>query len=109
MVFIKVDASIVNADGITHEFGDETGTPQFYTVRDVLKKHLGKDVYVYYNYDDFTFEIVYDEDATDQGCDISYDFVEGIESIYESFPETHYGGRYNGYKLQFEIVHITLH
>uniref|UniRef100_A0A6C0HH10 Uncharacterized protein n=1 Tax=viral metagenome TaxID=1070528 RepID=A0A6C0HH10_9ZZZZ len=109
MVFIKVYPSIVNAAGLEYPFGDETGTPQFYTVRDVLKKHLGKDIYVYYNYDDFTFEIVYDEDATDQGCDISYDFVEGIESICELFPNTHYGGRYNGFKLQFKIVHITLH
>ena len=107
MVFIKVDASIVNAAGIMHEFADETGTPKFYTVRDVLEKYLGKDIFVYYNYNDFTFEIVYDEDATDEGCDIAYDFVEIIESIYESFPETHYGGRYKGYKLQFEIIQVV--
>ena len=104
MVFIKVDASIVNAAGLEYPFGDETGTPQFYTVRDVLQKHLGKDIYVYYNYDDFTFEIVYDEDEMDDGVDISADFVEGIESIHELFPDTHYGGRYSGYKLQFKIV-----
>jgi len=106
MVFIEVDASIVNADGLEYPFGDEPGTPQFYTVRDVLEKHLGKDIFVNYNYNDFTFEIVYDEDATDQGCDISYDFVEGIESIYESFPETHYGGRYSEYKLVFKIIYL---
>jgi len=101
MVFIKVDASIVNADGLEHPFGDETGTPQFYIVKRVLEKHLGKDIHVYYNYDDFTFEIVYDEDAADQGCDISYDFVEVIKSIHESFPAT-----YNGWKLQFKIVYF---
>jgi len=107
MVFIKVDASIVNAAGITHEFGDETGTPQFYIVERVLEKHLGKDIYVYYNYDDFAFEIVYDEDETDQGCDISYDFVEIIESIQWPLPDDYYGGRCKGYKLQFRIVHVV--
>ena len=108
MVFIEVVASIVNANGITREFGDETGTPQFYTVKRVLEKYLGKDIFVSYNnYNDFTFEIVYDEDVTDQGCDISYDFVEIIESIQWPFPDDHYGGRYKGYKLQFEIIYIN--
>ena len=106
MVFIKVNPNIVNADGLEHPFGDETGTPEFYTVARVLKKHLGTDIYVYYNYNDFSFEIVYDEDETDQGCDISYDFVEVIKFIHESFPATHYAGRYNGWKLQFEIVYF---
>ena len=108
MVFIEVDASIVNAAGITHEFGDEPGTPQFYTVKRVLGEYLGKDIYIYYNYDGFTFEIVYDEDATDEGCSIAYDFEEIVKSVQWPFPDGSYGGRYNGYKLQFEIIRFVV-
>ncbi len=102
MLVIEVDPRIVDAFGTTDSFGDETGTPQFYTVRDVLKKYLGQDIYVSWNYGVFTFNI--ESDDTDEAYDASVDFIEVIKSIREPFPE---GGFYNGYQLQFNIVRVV--
>lgn len=106
MVVIEVEPRIVNDNtGTADIFGDETGTPQFYIIRDILQEYLGKDIYVSWNYDVFTFNIEsYD---TDEGCDTSGDFVEVIETICELFPETYDDGRYKGYQLQFEIISVV--
>ena len=108
MVIIEVEPRIVNAAGIIDSFGDETGTPQFYTIRDILMEHLGKNIYVSWNYGVFTFNI--ESDELDEGCDTSADsadFVKVIESICDFIPDDHYGGIYKGYQLQFEIVSVV--
>ena len=105
MVLIEVEPIIINALGIIDSFGDETGTPEFYTVKHVLEKYLGKDIYVSWNYEVFTFEVQsYEEEEMDEGYDASEDFIEVIESIHESFFDTHY---YNGHQLQFKIVRVV--
>ncbi len=102
MLIIEVEPRIVDALGTTDSFGDETGTPQFYTVQDVLKKYMGQDIYVRWNYGVFTFNI--ESDDTDEAYDASVDFIEVIKSIREPFPE---GGYYNGNKLYFNILNVT--
>ena len=102
MLVIEVEPRIVNALGTTDSFGDETGTPQFYTVQHVLKKYLGQDIYVSWNYGVFTFDI--ESDDTDEGYDASVDFIEVIKSIREPFPE---GSYYDSNKLYFNIVNVT--
>lgn len=105
MLVIEVEPRIVNALGTTDSFGDETGTPQFYTVQHVLKKYLGQDIYVSWNYGVFTFNI--ESDDTDEAYDASVDFIEVIKSIREPFPDTNYGSLYKGYQLQFNIVRVV--
>ena len=105
MLIIEVEPRIVDALGTTDSFGDETGTPQFYTVQHVLKKYLGQDIYVSWNYGVFTFNI--ESDDTDEAYDASVDFIEVIKSIREPFPDTNYGSLYKGYQLQFNILNVT--
>ena len=72
---------MTDVNGKEHTYwGGETGTPEFYTVKDTLQAHLGKNVLLYNHNDNDTFVI---EDY-DEGCDNSYDYIEIIESIYEN-------------------------
>jgi len=43
MVIIKVMPISVKPNGEEKEFGDETGTPEFYMVHDTLLKYLGEE------------------------------------------------------------------
>jgi len=90
MTIIKVFPMLINRDDDEEEnyFGDETGTPRFYTVKRILQKYLGENMDVSWNYDDFTFEI---EDLNeDEGCDNLDDKIEIIQSINESLVPYNY-------------------
>ena len=74
----------VKPNGEEKEFGDETGTPEFYMVHDTLLKYLGEEnVWVNWDYNDFIFII--ENKFEDECFDISYDYKKIIEEIYEPF------------------------
>jgi len=103
---IKVYAFCVTPSGTCKNFGDETGTPEFYHVDDILKKYLGEEnIWVSWDYNNWNF-IIEQFGLPDEGCDNTYDYMQIIESIWEPFD---YGpGIFENYKndhLAFEIVY----
>jgi len=55
---INVKPLLVNDKGYNEYFGDETGTPEFYMVLDILYKHLGKEnILVSWDYKEFFYKI----------------------------------------------------
>jgi len=44
---IKVNPKLVNPKGDLDSFGEETGTPEFYIVTDILYKHWVRKIYRY--------------------------------------------------------------
>ena len=53
---IKVNAFHVKPNGTFNYFGDETGTPEFYVVKDTLEKHLEEDnIWVSWDYNNWYF------------------------------------------------------
>ena len=82
---IKLNSFTVKPNGNVDLFDDETGTPDFYTVADTLKKYLGKNnIYVSWDYQELCF-VISDSGERDEGCDNIYDYIQIIESIYEPF------------------------
>lgn len=82
MTSIKLNSYTMDPNGDTQYFGDETGTPEFYVVSDVLKKYLGENnINISWDYNQFFFIIT----NFDEGIDNTYDYIQIIESIYESF------------------------
>jgi hypothetical protein len=78
---IEVIAIRTESDGREYRYwGGETGTPEFYTVKDTLQAYLGKDVFI--DYDDVNDTFVIED--TDEGYDNSNDYIEIIESIYDN-------------------------
>lgn len=103
---IKVYAFCIKPSGRCEYFGDETGTPHFYHVADILKKYLGEEnIWVSWDYDNWNF-IIQQSGLPDEGCDNTYDYMQIIESIWEPFD---YGpgifGNYENDHLAFEIVY----
>lgn len=80
-------------------FGEETGTPEFYHIVDVLKKYLGENIYVSWDYNDFYFII--ENIERDEGYDETYDYITIIESIYEPFEYD------SGIFIQYKNDHIV--
>ena len=79
MTVIEVMVIMIDANAKEHTYwGGETGTPEFYTVTDTLEAFLGNNLYIYHHPTNDTFIIKND----DEGCDISYDYIEIIEGIY---------------------------
>jgi hypothetical protein len=101
MSIIEVQPIIVNANGAEDLFGDEPGTPQFYMVKNILYKHFGEDnIWVCWNYLTFKFNI--EGKDKDAGCDMTHDYIDLIDTIYEPLPETFYTGNH----LKFKIINI---
>ena len=102
MSIIKVMPISVNPNGEEENFGDETGTPDFYMVHDTLLKYLGEEnVWVTWDYDDFAFII---ENKHDDECfDNSYDYEKVIETIYEPFAPFNFVNMKKDH-LKFQIV-----
>jgi len=74
---IKVNPTLVNANGNIDYFGEETGTPEFYIVSDILNKHLGKEnISVSWDYTEFLYKIKVLQDKR-------IDYIQIIESINE--------------------------
>ena len=81
MTTIEVMAIRTEADGRERTYwGGETGTPEFYTVKDTLQAYLGENVFIGYDEVNDTFII----EDTDEGYDNSDDYIEIIESIYDN-------------------------
>jgi hypothetical protein len=103
---IKVNAFHVKPNGTSNYFGDETGTPEFYHVDDILKKYLGEDnIWVSWDYNNWNF-IIEQRGLPDEACDNTYDYIKIIESIWEPF--LHPPGIFEDYKkdhLAFQIVY----
>ena len=98
MTIIEVMVIMYDINGKEHTYwGGETGTPEFYTVRDTLQAYLGEQVWLYHHPNNDTFVIKDD----DEGCDNSYDYIEIIETIYEN-AYSYEGRRY----LSFEILDV---
>ncbi len=69
---IKVNPKLVNPKGDLDYFGEETGTPEFYIVSDILYKHLGKEnISVSWDYNDFTYKIKVEKDL----CEVNFSGV----------------------------------
>ena len=83
MTLIRVIAIAVKGNEEA-DFGDETGTPRFYIVKDTLCKYLGEEnIWVSWDYNDFLFVI---EDKFEyESYDNSYDYRKIIETICEPF------------------------
>ena len=100
MTIITIMPIVINNDGKEYYYGDETGSIQYYVVKDILHEYLGEKIYVSWNYNDFTFEIRGhdDFDNEDEGFDIIDDYVRIIDTIYEQiFDKRH---------LRFEIYNV---
>jgi hypothetical protein len=81
MTIIEIMVIMIDADGKEHTYwGGETGTPEFYTVKDTLKAYLGDSIWIDHHLINDTFVI----ENNDEGCDNTYDYIEIIESIYEN-------------------------
>ena len=81
MTVLEVMVIMTDADGNEHTYwGDETGTPKFYIIKDTLEAYLGDTVWIYNHPTNDTFII----ENNDEGCDNSYDYIEIIETIYEN-------------------------
>ena len=94
---IKVNPKLVNPKGDLDYFGEETGTPEFYIVLDILYKHLGKEnISVSWDYNDFTYEIKVEKDK-------NIDYIKIIESIDESMSRFNMIYHENDH-LIFEVV-----
>ena len=90
MTIIKITPIAINPYDAEAEnyFGDETGTPEFYTVKHILQKYLGENINVSWNYDDFTYEI---EDLNeDEGYDNLQNYIDNIKNIYEPMEPFNY-------------------
>jgi len=103
MTIIKVFPMLIDRvdDEDSEYFGDETGTPKFYTVKNILQKHLGENMNVSFNYDDFTFEIT--DLVEDEGYDNIDDYIEIIKDIDESLKPYNLSNQLNKYYLTFII------
>jgi len=103
---IKVNAFNVKPNGTSNYFGDETGTPEFYHVDDILKKYLGEhNILVSWDYNNWNF-IIEQRGLPDEDCDNTYDYIKIIDSIWEPF--LYPPGIFEDYKndhLAFEIVY----
>jgi hypothetical protein len=105
MTIIKVTPTAINPydEEAENYFGDETGTPEFYIVKDILQKYLGENINVRWNYDDFTYEI---EDLNeDEGYDNLQNYIDNIKNIYEPMEQFNYEGLKQCY-LMFMINNI---
>ena len=103
MTIIKVFPMLIDRvdDEDSEYFGDETGTPKFKIVKTILQKHLGENINVSFNYDDFTFEIT--DFVEDEGCDKIDDYIEIIKDIDESLTPYNLSYQLNKYYLTFII------
>ena len=103
---IKVNPFTVKPNGEAYIFGDETGTPDFYVVADTLQKYLGEEnIWVTWDYTEWYF-VIEQSGVKDEGCDNTFDYIQIIESIYESFDYD--PGIYDEYKndhLVFQIIY----
>ncbi len=98
---IKVMPMVILDNDSEEFYGDETGTPDFYKVWTTLHKYLGENIWVSWNYDDFTFEITDD----DEGCDSVYDYIKLLQKICEPFEEDSYDYAEKNYRwLRFDII-----
>ena len=105
---IKLNSFTVKPNGNVDLFDDETGTPDFYTVEDILKKYLGENnIWVSWDYQELCF-VISDSEERDEGCDNIYDYIQIIESIYEpfDFPPGIWEQHKNDH-LVFEIIMIN--
>ena len=107
MTIIKVFPMLINPadDEAENYFGDDTGTPRYYTVISILQKYLGEHMTVSLNDDDLTFEI--EDLKEDEGCDNLDDYIEIIENIRESLVPYNYAELENQYLMFIinDIVH----
>lgn len=99
---IRLNPFIVDANGHEEIFGDETGTTEFYMVKQTLTKYLGKHVYISWNYDNFMFEIEND----DESCDNTDDYIDIIETINESLSHFNTTEYLQKCHLSFEIISV---
>lgn len=81
MTIIEVMVIMIDDNGKEHTYyGDEVGTPDFYTVWYTLRAYLSTDIEITNHPVNDTFII----ENNDEGCDNSYDYIKIIESIYEN-------------------------
>ena len=100
MTKIEVFATMTNDDGEHIIRASECSFDELYRVKSTLRAYLGTNLMIYcYRMDD-TF-VIEEKLFKDEGCDISNDYVEIIESIYDN-TETY---EYRDY-LSFEIYNI---
>ena len=93
---IKIHPLTVTPSGDYAHFGDETGTPEFYVVKETLQKFLGDHILVSWDYNEFFFILT----DLDEGCDNTNDYIQIIKAIHEP-------GIYNGHRnnhLVFRII-----
>ena len=98
MISIKVNPFLVSASGNYDHFGEETGTPEFYMVSDILNKHLGEEnISVSWDYAEFFYKI---EVMDDKGID----YIKIIESINEPFSSFNVVNHKNDH-LIFQVIY----
>ena len=100
MTKIEVIATMTNAEGEHSFWGSRSGSDDFYRVKFTLQAYLGKNVWIYHHRMNDTI-IIEEKLFEDEGCDISNDYVEIIESIYDNTESYDYREY-----LSFEIFNI---
>lgn len=81
MLSIKVNPFLVYKNGKREHYGEETGTPEFYIVSDILYKHLGEDnILIFWDYTEFFYKIQVTGDK-------NIDYIKIIESINEPYSQ----------------------
>ena len=100
MTKIEVIATMTNDEGEYIIPASECSFDEFYRVRSTLQAYLGTNLLIYCHRMDDTF-VIEEKLFEDEGCDISNNYVEIIESIYDN-TETY---EYREY-LSFEIYNI---
>lgn len=105
MTIIKINPFSVKPNGQYDYFGDEIGTPEWYMVLHTLEKHLGREnIWVSWDYTDFFFTIEFIDDEGYYCDDFESDYIQIIESIYESFEPFNFVYMKNDH-LAFQIIY----
>ena len=96
---IKVNPKLVNPKGDLDSFGEETGTPEFYIVTDILYKHLGQEnISVSWDYTEFIYKIKVEKNK-------NIDYIKIIKSINEPMSRFNIRSHENDH-LIFDVVSV---
>jgi hypothetical protein len=105
MTRIEVMAIIVDADGNDEDiFGGETGSPEFYMVKDTLQQHLGENnQLLFYNHESKDTFIIETKEGENKNRINQY--IDTIKNIYKPFAPG-FIDYYKDRRLRFNIIRV---
>jgi hypothetical protein len=97
MTRIEIVAIMHYVDGIEEPFGGETGTAEYYMVKDTLQEHLGENnQLLFYNHESKWTFILETKEA--ENNNIIKQYIDVIENIYQPFDLDRH--------LRFNVIHV---